>query len=185
MRFLGRGLVMAHPLNDISVLDQFAAAPFPPGYPVDRRTRFSPADKVHEALLFILASAQQSIDIAMYAFTDPDLNTALTASATSGIRVRLTLDSSQFRSDDEKDKLASLLAAAGVDVSIGTSEKGAIMHLKSGVVDGTVLWTGSTNWSDSGEEKQDNSLRVSVSPAEAAQFVARFSAIHAYQKGTP
>ena len=57
------------------------------------------------------------------------------------------------------------------------------MHLKSGVIDGTVVFTGSTNWSDSGEEKQDNSLTVVISPAEASQFSARFSAIHAYQKG--
>jgi len=174
----------AHALADISVLDQFADLPVPPGYPTDRRTLFSPVDRVHDALLFILGSAQTSIDLAMYAFTDPALVTTLTQAATHGVSVRLTLDSSQFKDDDERVKLASLLSAAGVDVSIGTSEKGAIMHLKSGVVDGTVYFTGSTNWSDSGEELQDNSLSVAISPAEAAQFTARFSAIHAYQKGT-
>jgi phosphatidylserine/phosphatidylglycerophosphate/cardiolipin synthase-like enzyme len=123
----------------------------------------------------------------MYAFTDPVLNTVLTSAVSRGVHVRLTLDSSQFKDDNERTKLASLLTAAGVDVSIGTSEDGAIMHLKSGVIDGTIVFTGSTNWSLSGEEKQDNSLTVFVSPAEAAQFSARFSGIHAYQdsKATP
>ena len=172
----------AHPLSDISVLDRFAAKPFAPGYPTDRRTLFSPVDQVHPALLFILGSAQTSIDLAMYAFTDAAMNTAVTAAAGRGVHVRLTLDSSQFKDDDERQKLASLLDATGVDYSIGTSEKGAIMHLKSGVIDGTVLFTGSTNWSESGEWDQDNSLTVTIAPAEASRFVARFSAIHAYQQ---
>ena len=177
---------MSHPLSDISVLDQFASAPFPPGYDPAMRTLFSPIDDVHGALQFLLNNAQTSIDICMYAWTDPTLNQVITACATDGIKVRLTLDSSQFKDDDEKDKLASTLSAAGVDVSIGTSEKGgAICHLKSGVIDGTVTFTGSTNWSDSGEEEQENSLTVFISPAVATQFATRFSAIHAYQeKGT-
>jgi phosphatidylserine/phosphatidylglycerophosphate/cardiolipin synthase-like enzyme len=173
---------MFHPLSDISVFDKFAAEPFAPGYDSNRRTLFSPDDDVHGALQFLLNSAQQSIDLAMYAFTDPTLNQVLTACATDGIKVRLTLDSSQFKDDREQQKLETLLTAAGVDYSVGTSEKGAIMHLKSGVIDGTVLFTGSTNWSDSGEELQDNSLTVSISPAEAAQFTARFSTIHTYQQ---
>lgn len=172
---------MSHPLADISVLDQFAASPFAPGYPSGRRTLFSPDDQVHPALLFVLGAAQSSLDIAMYAWTDPQLN-ALVTQLAERCSVRLTLDSSQFKDDDERQKLAWTLNAAGVDYSIGTSERGAIMHLKSGVIDGTVIFTGSTNWSDSGEEKQDNSLTVAISPAEAAQFSARFSAIHAYQK---
>ena len=172
---------MPHPLADISVLDQFAAAPFAPGYPTSERTLFSPVDQVHDALIFILRSAQTSIDLAMYAFTDPTLNTVLTSAAQNGVAVTLTLDSSQFKDDNERYKLETLLAAAGVKVSIGTSEKGAIQHLKSGVVDGTLVFTGSTNWSDSGEELQDNSLTVSISPAVGAQFIARFNAIHAWQ----
>lgn len=172
---------MPHPLADISVLDQFAAVPFAPGYPTTERTLFSPVDQVHDALIFILRSAQTSIDLGMYAFTDPTLNTVLTSAAQGGVAVTLTLDSSQFKDDNERYKLESLLSAAGVQVSIGTSEKGAIMHLKSGVIDGTVTFTGSTNWSDSGEELQDNSLTVSISPAVAQQFAARFAAIHAWQ----
>jgi phosphatidylserine/phosphatidylglycerophosphate/cardiolipin synthase-like enzyme len=172
-------------LTDISVLDQFAAAPFPADYPTDRRTLFSPDDQVHDALLFILGQAATSIDLAMYAWTDPALVVAVTDAAQRGVMVTLTLDSSQFKDDDERQKLATVLAAAGVDVSIGTSEKGAIQHLKSGVIDGTVVFTGSTNWSDSGEELQDNSLTVFLSPVEAAQFIARFATIHAWQLAHP
>ena len=107
---------------------------------------------MHPALLFVLGGPS-SLDIAMYAWTDPQLN-ALVTQLAERCSVRLTLDSSQFKDDDERQKLASTLNAAGVDFSIGTSKRGAIMHLKSGVIDGTVIFTGSTNWSDSGEEKR-------------------------------
>ncbi len=33
--------VTAHPLADLSVLDRFKSAPFPPGYPDDVRTFYS------------------------------------------------------------------------------------------------------------------------------------------------
>jgi phosphatidylserine/phosphatidylglycerophosphate/cardiolipin synthase-like enzyme len=165
----------------IAQLDQFAAYPFAPDYPTDRRTLFSPDDQVHAALIWLLGQAQTSIDLAMYAFTDPALCVALVQATGRGVKVRLTLDSSQFKDDGEQSKLAALLNAAGVDYTVGTSEKGAIMHLKSGVIDDAIIFTGSTNWSASGEELQDNSLTIVTSHAEATQFIQRFAVIHAYQ----
>ena len=176
---------MGHPLDDLGVLDQFGSTPLPPGYPSDRRTFFSPVDDCHGALIYLLANAQSSIDLAMYAFTDVVLCQTIVAAVMRGVKVRLTLDWSQFSSDKEIVKLHNLLTAAGVDVTIGTSERGQIMHLKSGVIDGTIVFTGSTNWSTSGEELQDNSLTVFLSPYEAVQFRARFDGIHAYQKAHP
>jgi len=54
------------------------------------------------------------------------------------------------------------------------------MHLKLMMIDGTVLATGSTNWSDSAEHLQDNELTVSISPARAAEARMRIDAIHAH-----
>ena len=170
-----------HPLSDLSVLDQFAATPFAPGYPVTRRTFFSPVDQVHACLVYIISSATTSLDIAMYGFDDQDLlNALIQKMADPSISVRLTLDRSQSTGAYEK----ALLSQSGInnnDVSIGTSEKGAIMHLKAGAIDGTILFTGSTNWSNSGEADQDHQLTVAISPAECAQLTNRINAIHAYQ----
>lgn len=170
-----------HPLADLSLLDQFAAVPFAPGYPADRRTFFSPVDRVHACLVYIIGVATTSLDIAMYGWDDQELQKVIIQKmADPAISVRITLDSSQANGVHEK----ALLAQNGInrnDVSTGTSEKGAIMHLKSGVIDGTVCFTGSTNWSGSGEADQDNQLTIAISPAECAQLSARFGAIHAYQ----
>ena len=175
----------AHPLTDISVLDQFAAVPFSPGYPTDRRTFFSPVDDVHTALVYIIGAAVTSLDIAMYGFDDQDLvNILVPKMQDPNIAVRLTLDSSQANGVHEKQLLATT-GLVNTDISVGTSEKDAIMHLKAGVIDGTVYFSGSTNWSASGEEKQDNQLTVAISPIECIQLSARIDAIHAYQLANP
>ena len=43
-------------LTSLSELDQYKAAPFPPGYPEDTRSFYSPVDRVHDALEALLTS---------------------------------------------------------------------------------------------------------------------------------
>lgn len=169
----------AHPLADLSALDSFSSVPFPPTYPTDRRTFYSPVDDVHGALKAVLASAQRSLVIAMYGFDDDELAAIIKDKLVAEhIYVQLTFDSSQAGGVHERTLLASQNYPAS-SVAIGRSEKGAIMHLKEGVVDGVIVFTGSTNWSDGGESKQDNQLTVSISAQEAAVATARIGAIHA------
>jgi hypothetical protein len=64
-------------LTSLSELDQYKVAPFPPGYPDDTRTFYSPVDRVHDAFQALLTSANKSIVGAMYGFDDKQLNTVL------------------------------------------------------------------------------------------------------------
>jgi len=172
-------MLTQHPLTDLSVLDQFSSAPFPPGYPTDRRTFYSPVDNVHGALKYVINSAQRSVVLAMYGFDDEELAAILkTKLMSEKIYVQFTLDSSQAGGIHEK----KLLAEEGYplsSVAIGRSEKGAIMHLKEGVIDGTILFTGSTNWSTGGEDLQDNQLTIEINPIAASMATTRIGAIHA------
>ena len=170
----------AHPLTDLSVLDQYASAPVPPGYPKDRRTFYSPIDDVHGALKAVIGAAQRSCVLAMYGFDDDELAAILKEKLTDeNVYVQLTLDSSQASGVHEK----TLLTGEDYPISsvaIGRSEKGAIMHMKEGVVDGVIHFSGSTNWSTGGESLQDNQLTVEINPVAAAMATARIGAIHAH-----
>jgi phosphatidylserine/phosphatidylglycerophosphate/cardiolipin synthase-like enzyme len=168
-----------HPLEDLTALDKHLLAPLPPGYGTTQRTFYSPVDDVHGALVDVISSAQRSVVAAIYGFDDDELAAIIkTKLNDEGVFVQLTLDSSQAGGVHEKALLAASSYPAS-SIAIGRSEKGAIMHLKQGVIDGAIVFTGSTNWSDGGETKQDNQLDVEINPLKAAIATARIGAIHA------
>jgi phosphatidylserine/phosphatidylglycerophosphate/cardiolipin synthase-like enzyme len=167
-------------LSALSDLDKFKASPFPTGYPPETRTFYSPVDDVHGALAAVLASADRSVVVSMYGYDDPELNKVLRRKLEDDkIYVQLSLDSSQAAGRAEKPLLAAWENdGVGNSIAIGRSEKGAIMHLKLAIVDGLDMVTGSTNWSTSGETKQDNQLTLIRDPLVAAEARARVDIIH-------
>lgn len=167
-------------LDSLSQLDQFKAAPFPPGYPDSTRTFYSPVDKVHDALKSLLTSASKSLVVAMYGYDDDELNSVLQAKLKDEkVYVQMSLDSTQAAGSAEKPLLAPWLNDnTGNSIAIGHSEKSAIMHLKMVIIDGVDLITGSTNWSTGGETKQDNQLTVIRDPLVCAEARARVDIIH-------
>jgi phosphatidylserine/phosphatidylglycerophosphate/cardiolipin synthase-like enzyme len=172
--------MIQHPLTDLSPLYQFSATPVSPGIDPNRLTLYSPVDQVHDALLYVINSAQRSIIVAMYGFDDEELANALQGKMRNqNVYVQLTLDSSQAAGAHEK-QLLTQEAFPTTSVAVGRSEKGAIMHLKEMVIDSTILVTGSTNWSTGGESLQDNQLTIEINPAASALATTRITQIHTH-----
>ncbi|HET6914469.1 MAG TPA: phospholipase D-like domain-containing protein [Acidimicrobiales bacterium] len=162
-------------------LASYAATPFPPGWNPDEYVLFSPRDAgVHQAIIDVIASAGHSVVANHYGFDDDEISTLLLEkSADPDIAFILNLDKSQAGGVHEKKLLEAWQSHVGSSVAVGQSIKHAISHLKVTVVDGLYIVSGSTNLSLSGEQKQDNELRVTRDPLMAARYSAVILLNHA------
>jgi phosphatidylserine/phosphatidylglycerophosphate/cardiolipin synthase-like enzyme len=172
----------AVPTFDWDDLAQYKAeSRFLDGYPSDRRTFFSPRDKVHPLLLSLIGSAQHSLVLNMYGYDDKELDQAIRDKlASDHVFVQMSLDKSQAAGKTEKTVLAAWSNNDfGNSIAIGTSSvKHAISHLKALIVDGVYTVTGSTNWSLSGESEQDNQLTIDRNAVVASEMRAQLDLNH-------
>ena len=161
-------------------------------------THYAPKENLEAMDSGLIRSAHESIDICAFAFTDHELADALTSVAAHGVKVRLYLDQGQTRGeldreerrggrssgldneDDGVDRdsagvLHRLASTPNIEVRIKRSR--TLMHLKSYLIDGVVLRSGSANFSPTGEKRQDNDLLLTRNRESALRFKQNFEAL--------
>jgi phosphatidylserine/phosphatidylglycerophosphate/cardiolipin synthase-like enzyme len=113
---------------------------------------FCPSKDVPNRIETALDEAVESIDLAIYSFTDTRLMTRLIAAAKRGVSIRVMLD------DARKSKFSPKLEEAGIDVRFVTN----VMHHKFALFDAAekkpLLLTGSANWSRTSFARYDDDL---------------------------
>jgi phosphatidylserine/phosphatidylglycerophosphate/cardiolipin synthase-like enzyme len=122
---------------------------------------FSPSKDVKTTIVTSIEDAAETIDVAMYSFSDAGILKALKTAAKDGKQVRLILNKAM----SAKEK-AQGLEDAGVDVRYVSNT----MHHKFAIFDGphsddvdaaeSKLLTGSGNWSGSSHSKYDEDLLI-------------------------
>ncbi len=143
---------------------------------------FSPSEDIERIDMARLEQAHNSVDIAMYAFTDRYLAQALKELAGRGVKVRIYRDQEQYEEEQrnaskhDDDSTTSMLTGQG-NIQIRVKGHRELMHLKAYLVDGSLLRDGSANWSPSGEKRQDNNAHFTADPAQVAAFRRDFEAM--------
>jgi phosphatidylserine/phosphatidylglycerophosphate/cardiolipin synthase-like enzyme len=116
------------------------------------------------SLLEVLGAAQKSIDVQMHEFSDAQLIRVLIDAKNRGVKVRALLDPWEVGREFPPLKVipngvanvpaVDALLKAGIEVRtfhLGTEYK--VAHMKSIVIDGDVLFAGSSNWTEGGFTK--------------------------------
>jgi phosphatidylserine/phosphatidylglycerophosphate/cardiolipin synthase-like enzyme len=130
-----------------------------------------------------LGAAAKTIDFAAYSLTEPTVISTLLARAQAGVQIRIYLDRSEVEAEARGNAAMPTSALHTLfnipNVQIKVKESIVLMHLKSYLVDGTTLRTGSANFSTQGEFEQDNDLILTDDAATIAAFEAKFGAMWA------
>jgi phosphatidylserine/phosphatidylglycerophosphate/cardiolipin synthase-like enzyme len=125
---------------------------------------------LERSLLDLIENAAASIDVALYGLDRQRVVDALIAADARGVTVRVVGD------DDAASGPYSTsyqqLADAGIPIL--TDSSGSIQHNKFAVVDGQVVWTGSTNLTDTGFTLNANNALVVTDTTMAAVYQTEF-----------
>lgn len=124
---------------------------------------FSPGSS--DEIVSLIRSAQKSIDVEMYVFTDPALARELSDASARGVSVRVILESRVTASN--LDTIAAALSAGGAQVR-WASPSFQLTHAKMMVVDGKRVLVGSINFSKAAQTKNREAAVILQGDAVAA-----------------
>ena len=139
----------------------------------------------------LLGSSHQQVDLALFVFSEPTLGSILQAQSQHGVKVRGLIDR-QFAYRD----YSSALTLMGVDpqnlcqgvqpgvqpletIGVPTLPGGDLLHHKFAVIDRQTVITGSHNWSNAANYRNDETLLViENNPIVAAHFDREFDRLY-------
>ncbi|MBM3178828.1 MAG: DUF1669 domain-containing protein [Chloroflexi bacterium] len=118
-------------------------------------------------LVEAIDSARLSVDVAIYSLSLNSIRDALLRAQDRGVQVRMVMESDNLdRTDPQK------LEEAGIPI-LGDRREG-LMHNKFVVIDNSEVWTGSTNFTDSGAYEDNNNMIRIRSVKVAENFTKEF-----------
>jgi phosphatidylserine/phosphatidylglycerophosphate/cardiolipin synthase-like enzyme len=123
------------------------------------------------ALIDVISSAEKTVDMAIYSFTDTKIADALVSAEKKGVQVRVITDGEASQNKYQK-KVLNKLKKAGIPVKVDSHS--GLMHLKVTVADKKTATTGSFNYTKSAEEKNDEVFVVIKDSGIAENFSSEF-----------
>lgn len=139
----------------------------------DVEVMFSPQDNpIRRHVRPLIKDAETSIDIAVFFLTHKHITEDLIEAHKRGVKIRIIIDATGATNGYTKHEL---LRAAGIPVKV--ENWGGKMHMKSAVIDGRHVVTGSMNWTSAGEYSNDENTTIIHSELHARQYTAFFDTL--------
>ncbi|MCS7234297.1 MAG: phospholipase D family protein [Synergistetes bacterium] len=130
---------------------------------------FSPKGGCEKRIIELIDMAQESIDLAMYTFTNSKIAWALVKAYERGVKIRILLDGQEAQNKYSK---GLFLKKRGIFVVYDRMP--GLMHNKFCVIDNKIVITGSYNWTATAEEKNEENLIVIYDLNIANAYKKRF-----------
>ncbi len=173
------------------MVDGNCAAPAPSG---ETEVIFSPQpfqDSHLARVAELIDGAQESVDIAMYSFSDGGIMQSIERAVDRGVSIRMVFEPARADARDPDGTRSDQLEQAGVDVRFINK----IMHHKYAIIDGPrqalsqqstdsgILVTGSGNWSNSAGTRYDENTVIAFGNAELnMRFQKEFNHMWAHSR---
>jgi phosphatidylserine/phosphatidylglycerophosphate/cardiolipin synthase-like enzyme len=125
---------------------------------------------IDENLAAAIDGVSNTLDIVAYEFNSPAITQAVLRAVQRGVQVRMVADTQAGINDE--DSTIHLLIEAGVPV-VG-DQRQALMHNKFMILDGSVVWTGSWNYTINDTYRNNNSAIVLRSARAVDYYQAEF-----------
>jgi len=142
---------------------------------IEVKNYFSPDDHVLTQLYAVLSGAEESIYFLAFSFTSNELGKIVREKAEAGLTVKGVMDREQVLSNTgtEYDPFRQ----AGLDVRIDGNE--GQMHHKIFIIDDKIVITGSYNFSNSAETRNDENVLIIYDESIADFFMQEFWRVYA------
>jgi phosphatidylserine/phosphatidylglycerophosphate/cardiolipin synthase-like enzyme len=136
---------------------------------------FSPTDATATKIVNSINSANFSLDVAMFTFTDNDLGDAVVAAKNRGVNVRCIIENvSYFGSEYNKLINAGIPVISHANITNDFHHKYCIIDAVNTSSDPIVV-TGSHNWSNSANDEYDENTLIIHDAIVANQYLEEFS----------
>jgi len=138
----------------------------------DIQVGFSPEGTGRLLVLNTIGSAQQSIRMMAYSFTDPDVMKALIDAHQRGVDIKIVIDEKGNRN---RASVAAMNLIVNAGISLRTNDRFPIQHDKVLIVDNHTVESGSYNFRRSAaESNSENALVVRGVPSLAQMYLTHW-----------
>lgn len=139
--------------------------------------------QIPDALIRLINQAKTSIHIAAFEFNLEAIASAIVAAKKRGVDVKWVTDDEHGIEADSKPGRGQFAKLKRAGIEVKDDGRRALMHNKFIIFDGAVVWTGSTNLTVNGTQKNNNNVLVMRSPKIAEIYEREFQELWAGKFG--